>query len=812
VSVPGIAAACAVGRAQPTDPISYGECVLAEAKSLAKSSATVTIELISQPGAEQALADRHVTLDARPESYVLVPVPGATLVVGRDPVGAMYGAMDVAERLTIHGASALPLTGVTTEAPTVALRAANPFLVLQLDNEPSWWFLDSSFWETYLDMMARARLDYLDLHGMYNFDNANFPNVLLWFSNSASFPSIGVDPADRSLYLAMLIQIVAAAAVRGIRVGLTNYDTHTSPLLNGVGPTLSADDLTTYTREATQFLVSRVPGLAYFGSRVGESGQPASWFENTVIAGIQAADSGCGFTTRTWLTPKTELLPLAALTGPETVVEVKYNGEQFGPPYVVTGGRTTMWQAYFYDDYLAPPTPYRFVFQLRAGGTHRIFRFSNYERAQRAVLAAGMSPRVYGLSFEAAHAYSPQRDFYHLFPADSFSPWTFRRDELYYLLMGRLSYDPTTPVEIFRAALSERVGTDGLWDAMQAASEIVPSIESTFTCGPDQNMDAPELELGGQVAYWTTATHSRPPAYGCRSNDVSDFGHGPFDSFAVAAPLDAATDLVAGQGTSRLSTVDVALTLLADAQAARAASQVAIDETNPEARDVVRECVALADLGEWFAHKLRAATALAVYQETGDSAWLDTATSETQAALAAYATLAADTSYIAPFYDRERMQQLGLTLFHWREQIPRLFLDSTSIDLVQAVTEVLPPEFSGKLPPPSTWLNTPRAPGPGLEALTVTPTDPGASDWTVHVTLGGSPSPGSKVNVLYRPFDSTAGDWVSVAATGAGKTWQASIPGTHDGLMYAVEIEGAPGSSYRYPDVTVETPYRALAP
>jgi hypothetical protein len=68
------------------------------------------------------------------------------------------------------------------------------------------------------------------------------------------------------------------------------------------------------------------------------------------------------------------------------------------------------------------------------------------------------------------------------------------------------------------------------------------------------------------------------------------------------------------------------------------------------------------------------------------------------------------------------------------------------------------------------------------------------------------------VLVMYKGFASDGPDWASVAATGSGVTWQATVPGTGSGGLFAVAVTGKPGTAYRYPDVAVETPYRVLAP
>lgn len=787
---------------EPASPIEYGTCQVTRALAAAQSPAVVRVVLASDAQAAAAIAAAGVTLDARPESFALVSTNAETFAVGRDDVGAMYGALEIAERLDDGGAAALPLSAPVTGAPSVALRAANLFLVLPTQGETmaSWWLRDPSFWTAYLDMMARARLDFLDLHAMYDTQTTIFPNALLYFGTSASFPDVGVAPADRAADVAALQQVVAMASVRGIHVGLMSYRSDTSPRADGTGPALSDADLQTYTREAVADVARRVPGLARLGFRIGESGHDAAWYGATFLAGVADAATGVKVYTRTWGTTKPELLSLVAAAGPDTIVEAKYNGEHFAAPYAIEGASFAGFGPYSYQGYLAPPAPYALVFQVRAGGTHRIFRFAQFERARRAAGSLAMSPRVAGVTLEAAHAYFPQRDFYHA-PQDAFSPWTFRRDELSYLLIGRLAYDPTTPEARFRAMLAARVGTDALWDPLQAASDVVPWIQTALTCGPDQRNYAPELELGGDVGWWASPAGS---SAWCAH-------HVAFDGFSVAMPAETADDLVAGRTTTRLPPTAVAQAVLLDAQRARAAAQVAVDPGNAEARDVVRECVAEADLGEWFAHKLRGATALAVYERTAAADWLAAARSETALADAAFRQLVTDTAYIAPFEERMRMQGLGYLPFHWSQELPRLADDTAAIDAAVQQVARTPPSFTGTLPAAQAWLDATRGAGPGLASIAVTPADASAPRWTVNVALASAPPQGASVRVLWKPFDSET-DWSAVDATGSSTSWSAVVGGGGAGGLFAVEIAGPPGQGWRLPDVMRETPYRALAP
>lgn len=788
--------------APPQTPLEYGACALKDALGRARSQAKVTLAITGDPSAA------GVEVNAKAESYSIVSQGDETHVVGRDATGAMYGALDVAERLDDAGAAALPVTSPIKQAPVVEIRAANLFLVLKDATEKTWWFRETEFWTEYLDMMAKGRLNFLDMHGMYNLDNTVFPNALLYFATAASDPAAGVPHEEREANLAMLNKVIAMAGARGIKVALMSYRTDLDVLGHGKAAAPEEEPrVEAYTREAVADLATRAPGLVGLGFRIGESGRKPNWYTKTYVEGLKKSRSATAAYTRTWLTPKKDLLELVKASGPETIVEAKYNGEQLGAPYIISGGGMETWGSYSYQDFLDPPYPYRFVFQIRAGGTHRIFRYASYERTRRAVLALAVSPKVAGFTLEAAHAYSPQYDFYHADHADSFSPWTFRRDELSYALFGRLGYDPTTPESVFKAMLKKRVGTDALWDAVQAASDITPWVQTAFECGPDQRDYAAELELGGPVSYWASPANAKSPPNTCEKHHKETF-----DEFSVELPNEAATELLERRPTTRLSPVDVADIVLGDAKLARAASAVAVDPKNAEARDVVRECGALADLGEWFGHKLRGATALAVYEGSERGPWLDAARRETREADAAYTALANDTAYIAPFDERMRMRKQGLTVFHWKKLLPRLAEDMTSIDEAAQEAHASGAARSKEpLPDPKTWLSKPRKAGPGLVRLVVAPEDPRAAEWTLTVTLAAPAPDGETVNVLHRPFRSDGPDWAPVRATGSGVTWTAKVPGSGAGGMFAVEVvDGLVG--WRYPDVLKETPYRPLAP
>jgi hypothetical protein len=793
---------------EPSGPLAFARCSLSHALGRASLVAEVAIITADDPAAAGVLSRSGAALDARPESFVVTTVGDTTFVVGRDATGALYGAQALAERIAVQGPAALPVAPVLAGAPSLAIRAANPFLLLQRIDEPAWFFLSQDFWRQYLDLLLAARINFLDLHGMYSVETTVFPNALLYFATSKSFPAVGVPAADREKNLAMLGTVVSMAAARGIKVGLMSYRADTS--LTGDDNQMLTDDaqVKLYTREAVEDLARRVPGLWRLGFRIGESARSAAWYEDTFVAGIQAAGTGVGLSTRTWGASKPDILNIVAAAGvDDTIVEAKFNGEHLGAPYAIQGGLVaTSIGGYSFQDFLNPPVPYHFVFQLRAGGTHRIFRYASYERTRRTVKALTISPAVRGFTLEPPHAYFPAQDYYHANRGDRFSDWTFQRDELAYLLFGRLGYDPETPEAFFRQALAARLGSDALWDAMQAASDVVPWLQTAHTCGLDSRDQAPELELGGDVGYWASPWQTQSANSACGL-------HRPMDSFAVALPDELADDLVSGRPTTRISPLDVARVLLDDAAHARVAgSIVGTAPASAETRDVVRECTALADLATYFAHKLRAASALAVFQKTGRADYRDTASSEAATSAQARRQLAADTRHIAPFADHLRMAALNLGTFHWSRQLDRLAEDQSAIDAIsKSVAATPPPPPAVDLPEPSAWLGSQRAPGPGLQSLEVSPPDPAAAAWVVTARLASPAPPGTQVRILWKPFNSQT-EWRSAEATATSDgSFAATIDGGAAGGFFAAEVVTDVGG-WRYPNAAVATPYIVLPP
>ena len=106
---------------------------------------------------------------------------------------------------------------------------------------------------------------------------------------------------------------------------------------------------------------------------------------------VKASGRDIPLITRSWLARKSQVVPLAKGSSDFTV-EIKFNGEQWGAPYMLMGGRMAGWYSYSFEDYFSdsqvpdaarlwpgsaiagggqwPSEPYKIVWQVRANGTH----------------------------------------------------------------------------------------------------------------------------------------------------------------------------------------------------------------------------------------------------------------------------------------------------------------------------------------------------------------------------------------------------------------------------------------------------------
>ena len=276
----------------------------------------------------------------------------------------LFRSLELAERISRRGDSAFG-GGAISGKPFLRDRGWNIFLTLPWDYEKAetdynpealtdtdrWWFANDGFWRTLFDQMARARLNWLDLHGTWDVSVTDAPNLYAYFISSAKFPKVGVSPKIKEANLRQLRKIITMAHARGVRVSLMAYEARfRTPHAPAPYPE-NEDDLSAYTREVVEKMIRQVPELDAIGFRIGESGHGEAFFQ-CYLEAIEASGRDIPLITRSWLARKSRVVPLAKASSDFTV-EIKYNGEQWGAPYMVMGGRMAGWYSYSFEDYLS---------------------------------------------------------------------------------------------------------------------------------------------------------------------------------------------------------------------------------------------------------------------------------------------------------------------------------------------------------------------------------------------------------------------------------------------------------------------------
>jgi len=458
----------AAAWSQTGDPVAFGRGALDQALSARQLRPDVRIK---------------VTGTGDPESYRISFESGAVHIEGADANGALYGELELAERIRHQGKAALQGPAIAGH-PFLRDRGWNMFLTLPWDyvkndtdydpralvDPARWWFANDGFWTTLLDQMAVARMNWLDIHGAWDISVTDAPNLYAYFIPSEKFPKVGVAPEIKAANLRQLNKVIAMAHARGIRVSLMAYEArfHT-PHAPDPYPE-NEKDLYDYTREMVEKMIRRAPGLDAIGFRIGESGHGEAFF-NSYIDAVKASGREIPLVTRSWLARKSLVVPLARASKDFTV-EIKYNGEQWGSPYMLMGGRMAGWYSYSFEDYLSdsqtpdaarlwpgnrtaagetwPAEPYKLVWQVRANGTHRIFPIYNPRAVRQAVKSMPLGAAS-GFVVEGLETYYPQSPRYYVAdPKDLFCEWTHQRDWMYIDLWGLRSRDAGRDVRCAR--------------------------------------------------------------------------------------------------------------------------------------------------------------------------------------------------------------------------------------------------------------------------------------------------------------------------------------------------------------------------
>jgi hypothetical protein len=617
----------------------------------------------------------------------------ALVVAGGDATGAMYGGLDVAEALRLGPAAMEALLADTrVHAPHIAQRGIKFNLPLDLRtpsysdgsdnaraNIPEMWSRD--FWAAFLDEMARHRYNVLSLWSLNPFPSLvcvpEFPDVALddvWRSRVPLGP-VPLDGtgknnvptaflADHEVVKKITIDgkiafwrdVMQMAADRGVAIYVFTWNVFPYGAEPKYGITADMSNRTTiaYYRASVRELVKTYPLLAGIGITAGEN-MPSNpdftkeqWLWATYGEGVRDAlkdtpgrtinlihrfhQTAPGEIARNWqnypgypatfsFSYKYSVAHMYSSTKPPFIAEVL--------PYLKAGLKT--WLTVRNDD----------IYSFRWGDPDyaREYIQNLPPPAQLAGFYMGPDGFIWGRDFLDRELAGQE--------LGAARPLVMQKQWYAFMLWGRLAYDSTLPNSFFEATLRAHfpgVDAAALFAASNAASKIIPQATRFFWGDIDVRWfpEANARNVRGSHFYTVAEFMSGITMPGSGILNIREWrqrllDHKPLDALS---PLDAA-DALAGDAETTLRLV---AKLRGDSRALQ----------NRELRLTLGDFESMAQLGLYYAEKIRGACDLALYDARRETERQRSAIAHLERALIAWKSYAAvrDAQYVPGFYNR----------------------------------------------------------------------------------------------------------------------------------------------------------------
>ncbi len=567
------------------------------------------------------------------ESYSIVPAARAITVLGGGESGLLYGCLSLCEDLR----NGLPIEKIKArqERPHLPFRALKFNLpwdtyrhsyALDLHQETC---RDLRFWEAFLDMMAENRFNALTLWNLHPFPfmirPKNFPEACPFSEQELA--------TWQTLYRG----IFRMAKERGIDTYLVNWNIFVSPefakahqvALDNLDHKIHATGDTSaivkrYTRECVTQVLNEYPDLSGLGFTHGEGmwgmtpQQRQDWFGETILEGMRLANRKAKLIHRVPLSANvalggstsvdTEVLTRKAmeklnfLDGP-IWAEVKFNwSHAFSSTKLIKvhGGKLN-------DTYFKPePKNYKIAWMARNEDIFCLrWGVPNFIREH---IATNTQPYVGGY-FVGSECYIPAKDYFTKSGLPVDWQYAFQRQWLFYKLWGRLLYNPATPDAVFKTEFTHRYGK---------GAEVL--LEASALAGTTP------LRLASYFDFtWDFTLYSEGfMALDKKSMDYisidRQINQPPADSNYVSIAEYAKTISSGGSlATHKITPPALSQLLERDCNKALGLVKAIKINGNNSLRYEVADIKTWANLGLYFAQKLKGAVALQTYRLTGNT-------------------------------------------------------------------------------------------------------------------------------------------------------------------------------------------------
>jgi hypothetical protein len=471
------------------------------------------------------------------------------------------------------------------------------------------------------------------------------------------FPQVratGVAPAQQARNLQALCAIAAAAANHGVdfAFGVWQQNAQSNQVSRVEG--LTRDNVGPYSEAALGAILRACPDIRSVQVRTNEESAIAAedqvaFFRDHLFPAVRAA--GRTVDLRTWR-QSAAVMDAARQVGVPTRISTKYWAEHLGRPYQPP----ETWDGYGYASLLAKPQSLPLFWELWGLGSHRILLWGNPDYVRRIAPTLTLSGTL-GFEIDAPptqKGFGNRPGVWDVFTdaqsARRFWKWDFERYWLFYLLWGRLTYDPATSDTVWQNELRRRFGAAApdVLEAYRQSSRVLNEIVAVHLADPNMYI-WPEINPGGLIDSYKEIL--------------------PSDWRYIASIPEAAANLRTGSASAKQTAFDTAV-LLEDMarhtdEAVQRASR-ALGAGNREWNGSWPDFTVLASLARYHAHKQRAALYLEWFDSTADAQSLAAAKRELVEGLAVWTGLATFTDGLYSPAFANGPDDVG----HWKDKLP----------------------------------------------------------------------------------------------------------------------------------------------
>ncbi|WP_276373213.1 glycoside hydrolase family 20 zincin-like fold domain-containing protein [Chryseolinea sp. H1M3-3] len=443
------------------------------------------------------------------ESYELLPEGKKITIHGGDGTGLIYGTLSLVEDFR-NGVS-IQNVRKRNEVPKLAFRGIK--YDLPWDTYRHSYALDQhqqtcsdvNYWKAFLDMMVENRFNTLTLWNLHPYTfmikPKNFPEASPWNDREMAqwknlFGSIFRMAKQRGIdtYVIPFNIFVTAEFSRAHNVAMDNLDHHF--FVKGD----TSEIVKRYTRECVTQLLQEYPELTGMGLTLGEGmggmtpQQREDWMKETIIEGMRQANRKSKLIHR---------IPFSSTTGslgPTSIeterltrkgieqeaamdfieqpvwADLKFNwSHAHSTPKLmkVHGGK--LFGAYFEP----VPNDYKVIWTAR-NEDFFCLRWGVPEFVRQHINTN--SPPYVGGYLIGSETYIPAKDYFTKLATNVDWKYAFERQWLFYKSWGRLLYNPSTPDDLFKAEFIQRYGKDAgsLFEASSLAGKTPLRLASSF--------------------------------------------------------------------------------------------------------------------------------------------------------------------------------------------------------------------------------------------------------------------------------------------------------------------------------------------